>query len=278
MIQINELTFAYKKHQDLFKELDLMLDYGKIHGLLGKNGAGKTTLLKLIAGLQYPQEGKISIDNISSVGRKPEYLSKYFFVAEEFNLPSIKIGTYVNIYAPFYKKFDHEAFGRYLDEFKIPKDNQLNKMSYGQKKKFLLSFGLATNSKILFMDEPTNGLDIPSKSIFRKLIAENITDDRTFIISTHQIRDIEGMIDTVVILEDGKVMFNYEMQQISEHLTFKTLDSNSEDANVLFEQDNVINKKVIAVNLSKEESLIDVELLFNAVISDNQKITKQFNA
>ena len=260
MIEINNLSFAYKQNQ-LFKQLELKIEYGKIHGLLGKNGAGKTTLLKLIAGLQYPKEGRISIDQISSVGRKPEYLSKYFFVAEEFNLPPISIDRYVKIYAPFYKDFDKEALNRYIAEFKIPKENKLNKMSYGQK-----------------MDEPTNGLDIPSKSIFRKLIAQNITENRAFIISTHQIKDIEGMIDTVIILEDGKIMFNQEMVSINKNLIFKTLDIDSKQDNILYSEENLINKKAIVGNLNNSDSPIDIELLFNAVISENQIITQQFQS
>ena len=277
MIKINKLDFTYKRNSNLFKELDLEIEYGKIHGLLGKNGAGKTTLLKLIAGLQYPKKGDISIDNLGSVGRKPEYLSKYFFVAEEFNLPSININTYTSIYAPFYKAFDHKAFDNYLNEFNIPKENKLSRMSYGQKKKFLLSFGLATNSKILFMDEPTNGLDIPSKSIFRKLIAQNISEDRAFIISTHQIKDIEGMIDTVIILENGKVMFNQEIADISGKLIFKTIENKEEYGDeLIYCEESIINKKAILKNTKQEDSLIDIELLFNAIIAEDEKLTQHF--
>ena len=277
MIEIKDLTFSYKRNSILFKSLNLSVGAGQIHGLLGKNGAGKTTLLKLIAGLQYPQEGEITINGYLSKGRAPEYLSNYFYIAEEFNLPSVKIKSYLNIYAPFYKDFDKEAFFNYLDEFKIPKENKLSKMSYGQKKKFLLSFGLATNCKILFMDEPTNGLDIPSKSTFRKLIANNITEDRAFIISTHQIKDIEGMIDTVIIIEDGQIMFKQNVQDISEKLSFKTLSTSEVSDGILFSEDHVINKRVISVNNNKEDTLIDIELLFNAVVSDSQKLTQQFN-
>ncbi len=278
MIKIENLTFAYKKDSSLFKALNLSINPGQIHGLLGKNGAGKTTLLKLIAGLQYPKEGTITINDHSSTGRSPQYLSNYYYIAEEFNLPSIKINSYLNIYAPFYKNFDKVAFNHYLEEFNIPKENKLSKMSYGQKKKFLLSFGLATNSKILFMDEPTNGLDIPSKSTFRKLIANNITEERAFIISTHQIKDIEDMIDTVIIIEDGKIMFKQSMEDISKKLSFKTLNTDENSENILFTEDHIINKRAISINSTKEDSPIDVELLFNAVISDHQKLTQQFKA
>ena len=274
MIQINQMQFSYKKNAPLFENLDVTMQAGKIHGLLGKNGAGKTTLLKLIAGLQYPELGTIAIDGEDAKGRSPHYLSNYFFVAEEFEMPNILLSTYVNLYAPFYKDFDKEQLNSYLEAFDIPKENRLSKMSYGQKKKFLISFGLATNSKVLIMDEPTNGLDIPSKSIFRKMIAQQITDERLFIISTHQIKDIEGMIDTVIVLEDGKILFNEEMNTISNKLLFK--DAVDSPENVLFSQDVLGGKRLICENTDEEDSRIDVELLFNAIVSDNQMITDVF--
>jgi ABC-2 type transport system ATP-binding protein len=277
MIQINQMQFSYKKDASLFEDLDVKMQAGKIHGLLGKNGAGKTTLLKLIAGLQYPQLGTISIDNENAKGRNPSYLSKYFFVAEEFEMPNILLSTYVDLYAPFYKDFDKKQLDIYLEEFAIPKENKLNKMSYGQKKKFLISFGLATNTKVLIMDEPTNGLDIPSKSIFRKMIAQQINEDRLFIISTHQIKDIEGMIDTVIVLENGKVLFNEEMLNISKQLVFKDAETAIGNENILFSQDVLGGKRLICKNTEAEDSRIDVELLFNAIVSDNETIINVFN-
>jgi ABC-2 type transport system ATP-binding protein len=276
MIQINNLSFSYRKTNPLFKDLDLNIEAGKINGLLGKNGAGKTTLLKLMAGLQYPIKGDISIANESSKGRKTSYLEQYYYVAEEFNLPSICIDAYIKIYAPFYKNFDLDVFDNCMQEFKMPKRQKLNKMSYGQKKKFLLSFGIACNSKILFMDEPTNGLDIPSKSTFRQLIVEHISDDRAFIISTHQIKDIESMIDTVVILEDGKVMFNQDMFTISQKLCFENRNEDELTEDVLFSQNQIMNHKVIALNNNNKDTIVDVELLFNAVIEQNQELLQAF--
>lgn len=276
MIDINKLSFAYKKQNNLFKELDLKIDTGKIYGLLGENGAGKTSLLKLIAGLQYPKSGQITIDSICSRGRVPGYLEKYYFVTEEFYLPSIKIECYVKIHSPFYKNFDHEAFKEYISEFNIPKDNQLSKMSYGQKKKFLISFGLATQSKFLFMDEPTNGLDIPSKSIFRRLIAKNINEDRAFIISTHQVKDIEGLIDGVMVLDNGKVVFNETLEEISRKVQCKTIDLDQTEENIIYSEQTIINQKVIIPNENNLDSPIDIEMIFNAVISNNKAIVEQF--
>lgn len=276
MIEISNLNFSYKKTRPLFDDLNLKVESGKIHGLLGKNGAGKTSLLKLMAGLQYPISGDIRISNEISFGRKTSYLEQYYYVAEEFNLPSICIDSYIKIYAPFYKNFDIDIFDNCMLEFKMPKRQKLNKMSYGQKKKFLLSFGIACNSKILFMDEPTNGLDIPSKSTFRQLIVEHISEDRAFIISTHQIKDIESMIDTVIILENGKVLFNEEMYHISKKLCFETRNADELDKNVLFSQNQIMNHKVIALNKDDKDSIVDVELLFNAVIEQKPELLQEF--
>ena len=206
MIQINNLEFSYKKNKILFDKLNLEMQAGKIYGLLGKNGAGKTTLLKQIAGLLYPGAGDILINNINSGKRAAEYLSNYYFIPEEFDIPSLTISQYLKIYSPFYPKFNKIQFWDYLKQFDFEEINKLNKLSYGQKKKFILSFGLATNTAILITDEPTNGLDIPSKSKFRKIIAGAVSEERLFIISTHQVRDIEGLIDSVVILENGKII------------------------------------------------------------------------
>jgi len=123
--------------------------------------------------------------------------------------------VYVDLYAPFYKKFDQNAYTTAINEFALPTDKKLTTLSYGQKKKFLVVFALATNCKLLLLDEPTNGLDIPSKSQFRKLLASMLTENKTFIIATHQVRDLETLIDTVVILDNGKIIFNqpiYESQ------------------------------------------------------------------
>ncbi|WP_379087436.1 ATP-binding cassette domain-containing protein [Pedobacter sp. UC225_65] len=197
MIKINNLNFGYSKHQLLFKNMSMQLSNGHIYGLLGKNGAGKSSLLKNLAGLVYAESGSMDVMGYDPAKRQPALLEQICFIPEEFYLPSVKIDAYVKANAAFYPNFNHGYFADLLAEFDIPVAQKLINMSYGQKKKVIIAFGLATQAKLVIMDEPTNGLDIPSKAQFRKIMASALTDDRCIIISTHQVRDLDNLIDTV---------------------------------------------------------------------------------
>jgi ABC-2 type transport system ATP-binding protein len=189
MIELSNLSFSYTR-ETLFSQLDLSLRPGNICGLLGKNGAGKTTLLKLLAGLLFPQKGKARIMGMRPNDRSPAFLQELSFLPEEFSLPSVSPKKYEQLYAPFYPRFRSALFSNYLSEFEIEPNQNLDRCSFGQKKKFLLAFGLSTDSRLTLLDEPTNGLDIPSKRQFRKALASVLTDDRLIVISTHQARDL----------------------------------------------------------------------------------------
>ncbi|MFH2050027.1 MAG: ATP-binding cassette domain-containing protein, partial [bacterium] len=202
MIELTNLSFAYKNKAPLFDRLSLKITEGNIYGLLGKNGAGKTTLLKIICGLLFPQQGTCVVLGFAPQKRSADMLKEIYFIPEEFYTPALKINEYVLLYAPFYPNFDPQALENYIATFDLPTNEQLISLSYGQKKKFLIAFGLATNSQLLILDEPTNGLDIPSKSQFRKLLAATMDENRTIIISTHQVRDIGNLIDPIIILDN----------------------------------------------------------------------------
>lgn len=206
MIELKDVSFGYSKQNPLFKKLQLNIAHSGICGLLGKNGSGKTTLLKIIAGLIFPDEGNIQVLGHIPKKRHPSFLSEIYFLPEDFFVPALTADQYVNFYAPFYSHFDHKSLQNNLTEFDLPRNKLLTQFSYGQKKKFLIAFGLATNCSLLILDEPTNGLDIPSKTQFRKLLASTITDKKLFIISTHQVHDVEKLIDTIIILDEGKII------------------------------------------------------------------------
>lgn len=276
MIRINNLEFGYKKKVKLFSELNLEMKKGKIYGLLGKNGAGKTTLLKQIAGLLYPNTGENLIDGIDSRKRHPSYLAKYYFVPEEFSMPPVKIERFLQIYSPFYPNFDTVLFYNYLKEFDLNTNNKLTKLSYGQKKKFLLSFGLAAQTPIFITDEPTNGLDIPSKTKFRKIMASALTKDRLFIISTHQVRDIEGLIDGIVVIDNGTITFNEALNTVSEKLIFKNINEDEQRDDILYSEAVLGGYKAILKNAGEKYTQPDMELLFNSIITQDSKVTELF--
>jgi ABC-2 type transport system ATP-binding protein len=275
MIEIRNLSFGYRKEK-LFSGLELQLTPGNIHGLLGKNGVGKTTLLKLISGLRYPQDGECLVWNHASQRRLPVMLEDLYLIPEEFFLPSVNIRAYERMYGPFYPRFDREALAEYVEEFDLDVHKKLTELSYGQKKKFLLAFGIATNCRLFLLDEPTNGLDIPSKSQFRRILATALTDDRIIIISTHQVRDMENLIDDIIILEDGKIVFNQNIHDISRHLSFQMDHEPSRAEDALYSEKVLGGYMVVRKNTTGEESKIELEILFNAVIAKGEKINGLF--
>ena len=276
MIAINNLDFGYRKNKKLFSELNLELETGRIYGLLGKNGSGKTTLMKQTAGLLYAQNGEIILNGENPKKRSPKFLSSYFMVPEEFETPSITVKNFLKITAPFYPFFNEDDFYKYLSEFNLDVNGKLSNLSFGQKKKVMLSFGLATHTPVVLSDEPTNGLDIPSKSTFRKIMASAINEDRLFVISTHQVRDIEGIIDAIVVLENGKIIFNQDLETVSDKLSFKTLN-NLESEDVLYAEKHLNTYEAIVRKKDEEHSHINMELLFNSIVERNSKVVSEFN-
>jgi len=275
MIQIENLTFSYNKKRHLFDQLSLNLPSGNIYGLLGKNGAGKSTLLKIIAGLLFPQQGKLDVEGFQPGDRYPQFLSEVFLVTEEFELPKLTMECFVQINSPFYPRFNLTLFQAYITEFKIPREQKLSALSYGQKKNFLLSFGLATDCKLLILDEPTNGLDIPSKSLFRKIVANAIHEDRSFIISTHQVRDMENIIDPIIILDEGKIIFFQNSEQISQKIAI-TRQTEMPNKDVVYYESYLGGYTLVKENKSREESKINLELLFNAMMGNKEKMIEIF--
>lgn len=274
MIEMKNISFKYDK-RDLFNNLSIKLESGRIYGLLGKNGAGKTTLLKIMAGLIYCDNGTCIYGKEDVSKRSADFLENVFFLPEEFYLPPVKGSIFLKIRSPLYPLFNIDKFQEYIDEFDIDLNQPLNTLSFGQKKKFLLSFGLATGTSLVIMDEPTNGLDIPSKTKLRKIISRSIESHRTFLISTHQVRDVEHLIDPVIIVDSGKIIFNQRMDRITKELE---MDSCSElTGDEVFHQETPGGYQVVRLNISNQGSKIDLELLFNSVVDNPDKINTIFD-
>jgi len=268
MIEITNLNFRYGKQPFLFGGLSLSENAGSIVGLLGKNGAGKSTLLKLITGLLEAPKDSIEVMEQTPFKRNPSFLEEVYFIPEEYNLPSVKISEYVKAYSLFYPRFDKEKLASIISDFELDANSRLSKLSYGQKKKFLIAFALSTNCKLLVLDEPTNGLDIPSKAIFRKVVASSLIDDQLVFISTHQVKDVENLIDKIIVIDRGKIIFHQNIWEISEKYAFTTA-TNLDGIESLYHEVAPGGFKVMkATNGVPTE--VDIELLFNAAISGVQ--------
>ena len=277
MIQIKNLSFDYGKRKTVFRNLNLTLTEGNVYGLLGRNGAGKSSLLRNIAGLLYPTVGTCVVNGHNAQDRLPVFLQDLYFLPEEFHTPSVMIKEFVNTYAPFYPNFSRKQFAEYLQEFQLSEDEKFTELSLGQKKKALIGFALSTNTKVLLMDEPTNGLDIPSKSQFRKIIASVVTDERIIVISTHQVRDLDSLIDPIIILDNSEVLLNATTEEITEKLCFKTVSTVIEHEKVLYSEHSLRGFSIVTQNTDNEHSKADLELLFNATLTNQSQIKQLFN-
>jgi ABC-2 type transport system ATP-binding protein len=276
MITIKNLHFGYRKRK-VFNGLSLSLQAGHIYGLLGKNGTGKSTLLRCIGGLLFPRSGTIDVLGYVPGKRQPAFLQSVFMVAEEFYLPDVSIEQFVKLNASFYPNFNIEQFRQYLEEFEIPKENTLQRMSYGQKKKVLISFALACNTALLLMDEPTNGLDIMSKSKFRKVIAGAVNDKKCIIISTHQVKDLESLIDRITIIDEGQILFDHTIDAINRQLQFKISFDHEEIKHSLYREPSLQGTAVVAANIDREDTRLDLELLYKAVVTNGVAVRDAFN-
>ena len=274
MLEIRDLTFGYLKTVHVLQDFSLTFNEGGIYGLLGKNGTGKSTLLYLAMGLLHPQKGQVTYNGIDTRLRRPETLSDMYIVPEEYNLPSIKLDAYLKVVRPFYPRFSDEILEQCLAGFGMPKDVHLGALSLGQKKKIYMCIALATNTRLLLMDEPTNGLDIPSKSQFRRVVASGMTDEKTIVISTHQVRDVELLLDHLCIIEPNRVLLDAPMAKVAQRLRFLEVAPGEAPDNVLYAEQSLHGYQIIAPNSDGEETPVNLELLFNGLLNNAEGIQK----
>jgi ABC-2 type transport system ATP-binding protein len=275
-VVIENVNLSYHKTA-VFDNINLVIKKGCIYGVLGKNGSGKSSLLYLISGLLRPQGGRVNVfEHDRPWERDSSLLQDVFLVPEEFYLPDISIENLLKYHSPFYPSFDSEVFHSHLKTFEIP-DHTLLKMSYGQKKKVLISFALATNVSLLLMDEPTNGLDIVSKKQFRKVISGALKPSNTIIISSHQVHDLANLIDHVIVLDEPGFAIQRSLREIGERLTFSVSESENEIESALFSERSLAGTHVVLPNASADEGNIDLELFYKALMANRAGITYTLN-
>jgi len=273
MIKINNLDFGYK-NQSVFKNISLTFEKGNIYGLLGENGVGKTTLLKLISGLQKPTAGECLVDDVEPFKRWPETMQKIFFISEDFAIPE---GTPINNIkelAPFYPNYDEKQFLELCHEMEVDPNRKYAELSFGQQKKCLIATALALNTDYLLLDEPTNGLDIPSKTLFRQVITKHANENRTIIISTHQVKDVENLIDPIIILDHDEVLLKATFRQITDKLYFDY--GIEKDDSALYSEMMPGGYVNVTRNPEGADSKVSVEILFNTVMKNKQTIKQLF--
>ena len=275
MITLKELSFSYSRKKEVLDRINLEVGSGHICGLLGKNGEGKTTLLNLLSGQIFPDQGScLALEEIPSE-RNARFLQQIFLLPEEISMPEVTAIEYIKMYAPFYPTFRDDICKACVESFEINLSDRLSKMSQGQRKKVAITLALAAHTPLLLMDEPTNGLDIPSKATFRRLVASLIDDNQTVIISTHQVRDLESLIDTVLILDQRQILLNKTLNEIGEKLYFGPL---LPEEKALYSEPTPQGTIGVTARADKEETAVSLELLFNAAITYPKEIQRIMNS
>lgn len=275
MITLKELSFSYSRKKEVLDRINLEVGSGHICGLLGKNGEGKTTLLNLLSGQIFPDQGSCLVLEEIPSERNARFLQQIFLLPEEISMPEVTAIEYIKMYAPFYPTFRDDICKACVESFEINLSDRLSKMSQGQRKKVAITLALAAHTPLLLMDEPTNGLDIPSKATFRRLVASLIDDNQTVIISTHQVRDLESLIDTVLILDQRQILLNKTLNEIGEKLYFGPL---LPEEKALYSEPTSQGTIGVTARDGKEETVVSLELLFNAAITYPKEIQRIMNS
>ena len=271
MIQIDKLMFGYGGRR-VYDGLNTHFKKGAVYGLLGKNGAGKTTLMRLIAGLMDCDSGTIRVNGREPYKRDRKFLNQLYFVPESFNTPDIRVTDYANGYGIFYSGYDRKALLEYLKEMEVNPNERLGRLSFGQRKKAIIAFALSLNTSLLLLDEPGNGLDIPSKLSLRRILSEYSGPERTVILSTHQVRDIEDVADHVAIIDNGRLMLNESIQSLERRLLFvksaRIMDDSLFSERVANGYVNIVKRHIHDKNEQRGDNDsrtdVDMEILFDA--------------
>ena len=275
MITLKDLSFSYGRHKVL-GNVSMTLEKGKIYGLLGENGVGKSTLLKILSGLLKMESGECDVFGEVPYSRNPSFLQDIFYLPEDFAGENVVVEKYAMQLGMFYPNFSPDKFNRIISEFGVDPKAKFNKLSLGQQKKAIIAVALSLGTKVLLMDEPSNGLDIPSKSLLRRLIAENASDEQLIVISTHQVKDLENLIDPIIIMDRESVLMNASIEEITHRLTFGI--EPQEDRDALYCQRDLRGYVTVRRNEYGVETPVDLEALFNCALINKAWFKETFNS
>ena len=263
MIKIRNLDAGYNKAKPVLHGVNTTLLKGRIYGLLGENGSGKTTLIKTLVGLLSPKEGVVEVWGNAPIERLSATLSDTFYIPDEVEMPSLHVESFISSYAVFYPNFSKKDFYEHLNMLNFTMGERLDKLSMGNRKKFITAFALASGARFILMDEPTNGMDLNSKRAFRRLLFSVDNSELIIVISTHQLHDISELLSDILILRDKELIASTSLEQIGQSLLFTSIN-NSETP--IFTD----GLRAICVNDCGEDSDVDLEMFYNGLY-ENEK-------
>lgn len=197
--------------------VDFQIESGRIVGFIGPNGAGKTTALKAILGLS-EYEGSLSVLGFDPRSQRSQLMEQVCFIADVAVLPRwIKVGEAIDFVAGVHPRFSREKCEAYLANTKLTKKMRVREMSKGMIVQLHLALVMAIDARILVLDEPTLGLDILyRKTFYENLLSEYFDEEKTIIVTTHQVEEIEHILTDLIFIRDGRIVLNASMDEIGE--------------------------------------------------------------
>lgn len=274
MISFNQLGFRYRLGSQVFRDFSMTLSPGHVYGVLGENGVGKSTLMKLASGVLIPTAGSVTIDGREASLREEATMAKIIYLPEEFSLPALTLEEFRKVTTPFYPSFSDESFEECCRVLDVVRDRRLDKLSMGQRKRAYLAFAFACRAEWLLLDEPTNGLDVAAKEAFRRLVARYVDEGQSIIISTHSVREIDSLIDHLIILDRKGIVLDASIGEIGSRLRFGRCSAEEEP---LYSESTLAGTSGVVVNTTDEESPVDIEMLFMASLRSTERLRRLFN-
>ncbi|ATL46005.1 ABC transporter ATP-binding protein [Chitinophaga caeni] len=277
MISIKNVSYAYRGKEKVLNDVNLQLDMGKVYGLLGKNGIGKSTLLGLLSGLLFPGSGEILVGGNEPRKRQLSFFREIYYLPDNPDAPSISAKNYAKSFGKFYPDFNPDFFDECLAKFEVSPGQKLSNLSHGQLKKAMLAFALSTNVPYIFLDEPTNGLDITSRKNFNKLLAGMVQPFQCIVISSHQMLELNNLVDHIIILQDDKVLVNSSIEEIGHKLYFNIVKQLEGNDHLVYSENILLGYAIIQENRHHLSSPVNLEMLFNAAMEQPDYFASLFS-
>ncbi|HDR7911689.1 ABC transporter ATP-binding protein [Bacillus pretiosus] len=214
MTELLKIENLWKRYglKAVIRELNIEITEGKIIGLVGDNGSGKTTLLKMIAGLQHPSEGSITISG-KKVGLETKEIVSFMSDKPVFD-DWMTVKDSLFFYRDFYKDFDIQKAVDTIAEFKIPLEEKITALSKGMVEKLQIILTFSRKAKLYVLDEPLGGIDLVSREHVLELILQFYREDCTILIATHLIGEVENIFDEVIFLKDGESVLHENVEEL----------------------------------------------------------------
>lgn len=230
ILTIKDVSKSFGRKQVL-KNFELKLEKGKFYGLLGKNGEGKTTLIRLLMGVIPPDKGELFYKDKRITSRQSSYKREIGYIAEDcifYGWMTVKELLAFN--SSFYPRWNNAKAEEYLKRFSLYASDQIKKMSRGMKLKLGLITALAAEPELLILDDPTSGMDVPTRHDFLKEIISRLSEaGTTMLFCTHMVHEIEGVIEKLGILDSGNLILDKDYQTVKESIKRIRLQSSDKE-------------------------------------------------